>query len=401
MAFKMMIPVFGEQLPNYQTKWTGRLGPTWLSCNQFVRCGSAHGNACSYLELMEFVVNINGIDVTDKNISSPVSTNNRALSGLIATAFTEAGIYIMLLLVVLTVGCWEETERQREATAAWETYIDNIDDSQEHSLSTHSGGSRMQEMFFLFANHFINPLPKNVDLVFLILDGHGSRWLVPALQLLPFLHCQSRINDATKWYWYKQMISLLGHHGASRQSELSGHRHCQDFGQRVVNLSWSRAKWATWAGLQQHSNLIQMHQDETLQLICFSFERGNLNSMNAGGMTTEAQEVQYEIFALDKAPGLSPEESAELWKGLGIDPKNDLGTQQRLWYEARRSSYCGKEELSMGLVSQGSDYENFAKSLSPNITAATKTTRRAIKLINFQLMDIVKVELPAKITKEQ
>ena len=41
-----------------------------------------------------------------------------------------------------------------------------------------------QEVFFKFAQHFINSLPQNHEPVLLLLDGHGSRWALQALQLL-------------------------------------------------------------------------------------------------------------------------------------------------------------------------------------------------------------------------
>jgi hypothetical protein len=58
------------------------------------------------------------------------------------------------------------------------------------------------EMFFVIAEHFISYLPANLGPVIFLLDGHGSRWLLPALQLLmkhnvhPFLHFKSHINLA-------------------------------------------------------------------------------------------------------------------------------------------------------------------------------------------------------------
>lgn len=49
--------------------------------------------------------------------------------------------------------------------------------------TTHSG-SMTQEVFYKFAEHFVNSLPENHGPVLLLLDGHGSRWSLQALQLL-------------------------------------------------------------------------------------------------------------------------------------------------------------------------------------------------------------------------
>jgi hypothetical protein len=52
-------------------------------------------------------------------------------------------------------------------------------------------------------------------------------------------------------------------------------------------------------------------------------------------------------------------------------------------------------------VSEGNTYVEYVKSLSPKVGATTKATKTAIKLIQFQIVDISKVQLQAKSTKKQ
>jgi hypothetical protein len=82
----------------------------------------------------------------------------------------------------------EEREKQRNGETPTQPELanrfkENIDHPEVVVSSTHSG-SMTQEMFYLFAEHFIKSLPKESGPIILLLDGHGSRWSVPALQLL-------------------------------------------------------------------------------------------------------------------------------------------------------------------------------------------------------------------------
>jgi hypothetical protein len=54
----------------------------------------------------------------------------------------------------------------------------------EMLVATTYSGSMTQEVFYLFAEHFIKSLPKDHGPVILLLDDHGSRWSVQALKLL-------------------------------------------------------------------------------------------------------------------------------------------------------------------------------------------------------------------------
>jgi len=73
----------------------------------------------------------------------------------------------------------ETTER---CTAArWTQELENLPDV---LVETTGSGSMTQEVFLVYAKHFVSCLPSNHQPVILFLDGHGSRWNLDALQFL-------------------------------------------------------------------------------------------------------------------------------------------------------------------------------------------------------------------------
>jgi hypothetical protein len=115
-----------------------------------------------------------------------------------------------------------------------DSFKENIDHPDVVVSSTHYG-SITREMFVLFlARHFIRSLPKELGPIILLLDGHGSRWSVPALQLLMantiyrFFVIASHTSiwvQPTKQRRCRQTIPLG--HGTSHQAKSSSRRHCQ------------------------------------------------------------------------------------------------------------------------------------------------------------------------------
>jgi len=75
----------------------------------------------------------------------------------------------------------EERVRQRSADTAEETAISprwtvGIDNAPDVSVQTTSSGSMTQEVFMIYAKHFVSTLPPSHGPVILFLDGHGSCW---------------------------------------------------------------------------------------------------------------------------------------------------------------------------------------------------------------------------------
>jgi hypothetical protein len=62
-----------------------------------------------------------------------------------------------------------------------------------------------QEVFYLYAQHFIESLPPGSGPVILLLDGHASRWTVQALQLLMENNVYPFFIASHTSIWRKQM----------------------------------------------------------------------------------------------------------------------------------------------------------------------------------------------------
>ena len=63
-------------------------------------------------------------------------------------------------------------------------FLEGLEDVPDIAVATTHSGSMTQEVFYQFVKHFIASLSEGHGPVILPLDGHGSRWSVPALQLL-------------------------------------------------------------------------------------------------------------------------------------------------------------------------------------------------------------------------
>ncbi len=120
-----------------------------------------------------------------------------------------------------------------------------------------------------------------------------------------------------------------------------------------------------------------------------------------GVITSEKQKVQYEICAIGEAPKLLPCEKALLRDGMDINECNGLGDTEVALIRGEEILKMWRRRIEHG-VSEGNAYEEYARSISPgSVATSTQATKIATKLIEFKLVDISKVELPAKTTKRE
>jgi len=80
----------------------------------------------------------------------------------------------------------EERERQRSgeiigATTTAPRFTAGLEDLHDVRVETTGSGSMTQEIFYAYAEHFVANLPADHGANILFLDGHASRWSVPAL----------------------------------------------------------------------------------------------------------------------------------------------------------------------------------------------------------------------------
>ncbi len=111
--------------------------------------------------------------------------------------------------------------------------------------------------------------------------------------------------------------------------------------------------------------------------------------------------VQYEVLGKkEDLPIISDDDKRVLREGLTLDPliiKTDLavalirgGEILSIWRKAIQEA-----------VSEGENYEAFSCALLPQSTATCEAHRVAMKLIQFEFVDIFCVPLPVKPTKEE
>jgi len=76
--------------------------------------------------------------------------------------------------------CNGETPAETITAVCWKAGLENVPDV---AIETTGSGSMMQEVFFIYAKHFVSSLPSGHKPVILILDGH-SHWNLNALKFL-------------------------------------------------------------------------------------------------------------------------------------------------------------------------------------------------------------------------
>jgi hypothetical protein len=79
---------------------------------------------------------------------------------------------------------WQRKGETPAVETVAEKYLEGLEDVPQVAVATTHAGSMTQEVFLHFVKHFIAALPEGHGPTLLLLDGHGSRWSVPALQML-------------------------------------------------------------------------------------------------------------------------------------------------------------------------------------------------------------------------
>jgi len=80
----------------------------------------------------------------------------------------------------------KERERQQSGENITESttaprFLAGLSDLPDIRIETTSSGSMTQEVFYVYAKHFVSSLTPGHEPVILFLDGHGSCWSVPTL----------------------------------------------------------------------------------------------------------------------------------------------------------------------------------------------------------------------------
>jgi hypothetical protein len=116
--------------------------------------------------------------------------------------------------------------------------------------------------------------------------------------------------------------------------------------------------------------------------------------------------VMYEVVPKEDRQGkyadpiLTEVEKKSLQEGLNILPANDLGDHSAAIIRAVKILKKWKMAIKHA-VSEGEKYEEYSKAYSPLNEVKTDSENLAMKYVVFELVDISKVKLSLKLTKEE
>ena len=309
----------------------------------------------------------------------------------------------------------EERLRQRQGeTPTVDTvaprFLEGLDDVPEVSVATTHSGSMTQEVFYQFVKHFIASLSEGHGPVILLLDGHGSRWSVPALQLLlannvyPFFIAShtsiwAQPNDAginKRFHWALEQLA--------RSSRRNGAPNVGYFN-RIFAGGWKRFLAEERAdmvstGCNNTTNAYRRTGVKPFDPFCSAWGE----SIETLGHATKDDKtpISYEVVAKLSAEELSEDEKKLLREGLELedDQTNDLGDHATAMIRGDEILKVWRERVEKG-VSEGNEYEEYAAALLPETVVTSEIHKTAMKLICFELVDITKVTTEKKKTKEE
>ncbi len=286
----------------------------------------------------------------------------------------------------------QERVRQRNGEAPdnmvtserWTVELENIPDIR---VQTTNSGSMTQEVFFVYAKHFVEALPSEHGPVILFLDGHGSRWNQEALQFLmqnrvfPFILAShtsiwSQPNDA----------------GVNKRLHCSIEEECKKVRRttehsniRYFNSNFVKG-WHTFLKAER-DDLHRVGVNNTTR----AFERTGLfpfnpfseswtnaiNTLGQGQMPNAG--AQYEIYPNENAEQLTVAESALLRNGMqNCTLKRDL---EVAFIRGAHILSHWREDILTG-VSEGETYDTYSHTLLPS--AKNESEMLAMRLIHFE-----------------
>jgi hypothetical protein len=289
-------------------------------------------------------------------------------------------------------------------------FLEGLEDVPDVSVATTHSGSMTQEVFYQFVKHFIASLSEGHGPVILLLDGHGSRWSVPALQLLlannvyPFFIAShtsiwAQPNDAginKRFHWALEQLA--------RSSRRNGSPNVGYFN-RIFAGGWKRFLEEERAdmvstGCNNTTNAYRRTGVKPFDPFCSAWGE----SIETLGHATKDDKtpIAYEVVAKLSADELTEDEKKLLREGMDLDddPTNDLGDHATAMIRGDEILKEWRERVEKG-VSEGNEYEAYAASLLPASVVVTEIHKTAMKLICFELVDITSVTTEKKKTKEE
>ena len=279
--------------------------------------------------------------------------------------------------------------------------------------TTHSG-STTQEIFYVYVDHLIASLPKDHAPVILLLDGHGSRWSVPALRKLmdnkiyPFFIAShtsiwAQPNDAgvnKRFHWAMEQAAKT-----ARRSQ-TGTPNAEYFNM-IFCEGWALFLETERKDLRELGFNNTTNAYERTGMFPFNpFASAWMDAIETLGTGVEKNEefrVQYEPFVKKDHQELSPLEKEKLREGqTRTDPldNHDLGDGAIAIVRGEEILKLWRMEIEKA-VSEGEEYQSYAKIHLPKTVVMPERCKVALKLIDFQLVDITTVEASTNLSKDE
>jgi hypothetical protein len=309
-----------------------------------------------------------------------------------------------------------ERGRQRNGETPTESHVaDKFKrgmDMPEMMVRTSRSGSMTQEIFYDYCRHFVASLPEDHEPVTLFLDGHASRWNKQALKYL--------YDNNVFVFFFASHTSIWAQPndcGLNKRVHWAIEEACKHFRRsgRVPNCEYfNEVLCKGWR------IFLKKEADDLLE--CFdnnatrAFARTGVHPMNPyaeawtdaieglGIGNEECDTASYEIVPSkdyeDEIPALSPLEKSLLRTDLDLNDKNDLGDYYAAEIQASRILGKWWTNIENG-VSEGNDRAEYSKVASPDSFATTDCEKLVMKLVAFELVDVDKIPLPDKKSKEK
>jgi hypothetical protein len=287
------------------------------------------------------------------------------------------------------------------------------DNSPEVKILTSHSGSMTQENFFHYVNHFLQARPTNPGPIILLLDGHGSRWSVPALRKLiannvfPFFFAShtsiwAQPNDAgvnKRFHWAIEQSAVT----ARRDEE----QPTLDYFNEILKEGWIYFLEAERCdlralGLNNTTNAYARTGVFPLDPFASAWTEAieTLGGVENARIREEMPKAQYEALLVGNLPIITDEEKKVIRADLTLDPLIDESDSAVALIRGGEILAKWRRAIDEA-VREGEEYETMARAILPGSTATAPAHQVAMKFLTFEFVDIFKVELPVKRTKEE
>ena len=305
-----------------------------------------------------------------------------------------------------------ETPRKDEVAVR---FMEGMDASMGIKVATTHSGSMTQEVFYKFAQHFVNTLPENHGPVLLIVDGHASRWSLQALQLLLTNKVYLFVIASHTSIWAQPNdcgLNLRFHRCIETICKRRRRRQAGTPGVEYFNGIFCDA-WRLYLQQEREELLSNNKRNNTTS----AYEKTGLypfdpncwawtEAIESLGQTStlqrdEKRKVQYEVYPKQDIIELTPEEKTTLRDGLDINPNleftDKIVARMRLETIVLAKWRQAVDERAI----EGNKWMDVANMLLPVHFADTDGDKIAMKLVEFRRVGQFKLQpAPAK-TKEE